>query len=100
MDTIKFPLKFDSSGLVKLPEGSSDYYTQLLTIALLTEPQTLAFTPKFGVYDPAFSNIDKSLFILNAARFVPEVEITSIESSESNDGTVAATFTFAIKETE
>lgn len=100
MDSIKFPIKFDTSGVTKLTEGSADYYTQLLTIAMLTEPQTLVFTPKFGVYDPAFSNIDKSLFILNAARFVPEVEITSIESSDSADGTVAATFTFAIKETE
>lgn len=100
MDSIKFPIRFDSTGLTKLADGTADYYTQLLTIAMLTEPFTLVFTPKFGVYDPTFSSIDKNLFILNAARFVPEVEITSIESNESDDGTVAATFSFTIRETE
>jgi hypothetical protein len=100
MDTIKFPLQFDSSGLVKLEEGSADYYSQMLTIAMLTEPHTFPYAPKFGVYDPAFSDIDKNLFVLNAARFVPEVEITDLETNTDNSGTVNATFSFIIKEAQ
>lgn len=100
MDTIRFPIKFDSSGVVKLEEGSVDYYTQLLTFALLTEPQTYVFAPRFGVYDPSFSTIDKNLFVLNAARFVPEVEITSLSTDTGNDGTVNSSFSFVVKETE
>jgi len=98
MDTIKFPIQFDSSGLKKLVEGSADYYSQMLTIALLTEPHTFPFTPKFGVFSPEFSDIDKNLFVLNAARFVPEVEITSLSTNSEEDGNVKTTFSFMIKE--
>jgi hypothetical protein len=98
MDTIKFPIEFDSSGLKKLVEGSADYYSQMLTIALLTEPHTLPFTPKFGVFSPEFSDFDKNLFVLNAARFVPEIEITSLSTNSEENGTVKTTFSFVIKE--
>jgi hypothetical protein len=98
MDSMKFPIKFDSTGLAKLVDGSDDYYAQLLTIAILTEPLTHPFSPRFGVYDPAFSGIDRGLFILNAAKFVPEVEITDITSSLDNDGTVNAAFSFRVKD--
>lgn len=98
MDTIKFPMKFDSTGISKLADGSDDYYAQLLTIAILTEPLTHPFSPRFGVYDPAFRGVDKGLFILNAARFVPEVEITGISTNLDNGGTVNATFSFIVKD--
>jgi len=98
MDSIKFPIKFDRTGLQKLEDGTEDYYAQILTIAMLSEPRTLPFTPGFGVYDPTFTNIDRGVFILNAARFVPEVEITQFESIERPDGTSDISFTFVIKE--
>jgi len=97
MDTIKFPIKFDSRGVQKLVDGTYDYYSQLLTVALLTEPQTHPFTPRFGVSDPTFTTIDKGLFVLNASRFVPEVEITSLNVSE-DIGTVNVQFSFVITE--
>jgi len=98
MDTIKFPIKFDRTGLQKLTEGTYDYYSQLLTISLLSEPRVLPFSPDFGVYDPAFSQIDKGIFLLNAARFVPEVEITEFSTTTKPDGTVDISFGFVIKE--
>jgi hypothetical protein len=97
MNTIKFPIKFNASGVQKLVDGTYDYYSQLLTVALLTEPNTHPFTPRFGVTDPTFTTIDKGLFVLNAARFVPEVEITSLNITE-DDGTINVQFTFVITE--
>jgi len=97
MNTIKFPIKFNASGVQKLVDGTYDYYSQLLTVALLTEPNTHPFTPRFGVTDPTFTTIDKGLFVLNAARFVPEVEITSLNITEA-DGTINVQFTFVITE--
>jgi hypothetical protein len=97
MDTIKFPIKFDTSGVQKLPDGTYDFYSQLLTVALLTEPQSHPFTPRFGVSDPTFTTVDKGLFVLNASRFVPEVEITSLNISEEID-TVNVQFSFVITE--
>lgn len=98
MDAIKFPLKFDSSGLQKLTDGTTDYYSQLLSICMLTEPGTHPMSPQFGAYDPSFRVIDKSIFVLNAAQFVPEVTITNIDISEkdSKDGTMKVAVSFDI----
>lgn len=84
MDMIKFPIKFDESGIEKLQRGTNDYYSQLLSICMLTEPGTHPMSPQFGAYDPSFSSIDKSLFILNASQFVPEVTITNIDISQKD----------------
>jgi hypothetical protein len=97
MDMIQFPLKFDSTGLKKLPEGSYEYYSQLLSISILTEPLTHPMTPQFGSYDPVFRTIDKGLFILNAARYVPEIRIIDISTSESIDSKVNISFSFEIE---
>lgn len=83
MDMIQFPIKFGRDGFVKLAEGSTDYYAQLLTISLLTEPFTHPFAPDFGSNDPTLRIIDKATFVLNAARFVPEVRISNVSVSES-----------------
>jgi hypothetical protein len=84
MKMIKFPLSFDSTGITKLDEGTNEYYSQLLSISMLTEPGTHPMSPQFGAYDPAFRTVDKSLFILNASQFVPEVTITKIDISSKN----------------
>lgn len=97
MDMIQFPLKFDSTGLKKLQEGSSDYYSQLLSISILTEPLTHPMTPQFGSYDPTFRTIDKGLFILNAARYVPEVRITELITEQDIDSKINVTFSFEIE---
>jgi hypothetical protein len=42
--------------------------------------------------------LDKGLFVLNAARFVPEVQITDLNTNLDIDGTVNATFSFIVKD--
>lgn len=97
MDMIQFPIKFDSTGLKKLAEGTSDYYSQLLSISILTEPLTHPMTPQFGSYDPTFRTIDKGLFVLNAARFVPEVRITELITEQDVDSKINISFSFEIE---
>lgn len=101
MDCIAFPIKFDSTGLKKLTEGSNEYYSQILSVSLLTEPFTHPFTPSFGVNDPAFANIDKGLFIFNAAKFVPEIRIIdlSIDESGAEAGISRINFSFEFART-
>lgn len=101
MDMMKFPIEFDSTGLRKLTEGSYDYYAQLLSIALLTEPQTMVFNPRFGVFDPTFGGIDRGAFVTIASKYVPEVQIRSL-NTEFNEGlgTTRVTFTFDVTEGE
>ena len=79
MDTIAFPIKFEASGLTLLKEGSTSYYSQLLSMAILTEPNRHPLTPEYGIFDPTFRAVDKGQFVVQAARFVPEVAITNID---------------------
>jgi hypothetical protein len=98
MDTIQFPVSFDNTGFTKLQEGSFDYFRQLLTITLLTEPEIHPITPDFGVADPSFAIVDTGLFVLNAARFIPEVVITSVDKSVNpNNFSTSVSFSFALK---
>lgn len=79
MDTISFPVKFEATGLKMLRSGSTGYYSQLLSFAILTEPNRHPLTPDFGIFDPAFRLVDKGLFVTQAARYVPEVVITKVD---------------------
>lgn len=97
MDMIAFPLKFESGGLRKLRPGTNEYYTQLLSICILTEPLTHPFTPEFGANDPSFRNIDKGLFVLNASKYVPEVRITNLSSAMDTGGSGATRVSFSFE---
>lgn len=98
MDMIKFPIKFDSTGLQKHREGTEEYFTQLLSIALLTEPRTHIFSPRFGVFDPTFRGIDRGVFVMNAARFIPEIEVTGLDTEvDPASGGLKVNFSFRIK---
>ena len=79
MATIKFQIEFNTDGsLVTIDDGSANYYRQLLAFTALTEPGTHPYTPSFGVYDPSFRALDRGAFIMQAARFIPEIVITSV----------------------
>jgi hypothetical protein len=97
MDTIRFPLRFDETngGMVFLDEGTDDYYRQLLSIAARTEQGTHPVIPDFGVMDPTFKTIDRGQFLLSAAHYVPEIQVTSVETLlDEGSGENAITFSF------
>ena len=98
MDTIKFPIQFDATGLAKLQENSSDYYKQLLTLAIITEPGRHPLTPSFGINDPTFTSLDKGQFVIQAARYVPEVIITAIDAELSVEEEVSVVFGFKVRD--
>lgn len=64
---------------------------------MLTEPGEHPITPDFGVYDPSFIPVEPENFILNAARFVPEVEIRNINPTLNQDGSVSVEFSFDLR---
>lgn len=87
MSILKFPLEFDQNGsLVTLEDGTDELYAQLLSMAALTEPNTLPFSPSFGVFDPSFGVLNRGVFVIQASRFVPEIEILEAEG-ELNETT-------------
>jgi len=84
MATLKFPLSFDANGsFATLDEQDDNLYSQLLSMAALTEPGTHPYTPTFGVLDPSFTEVSRGLFLIQANRFVPEVEIESVEGEQN-----------------
>jgi len=84
MTTLKFPLSFDANGsFATLDERDDDFYAQLLSMAALTEPGTHPYTTTFGTLDPSFTEVSRGLFLIQANRFVPEVEIESVEGEQN-----------------
>ena len=94
MDIIKIPIEYDVNGLKHLIDDTDDYYKQILSISARTEPDVQPIFPDFGVYDPTFNVRDRGKFLLLASRYVPEIEILSIDITESED-THLVSFTFA-----
>ena len=94
MHTIAFPIKFEASGLTLLEEGSAAYYNQLLSMAILTEPNRHPLTPEYGIFDPTFRAVDKGQFVVQAARFVPDVVITNIEVDVAQDEDISVSIGF------
>jgi len=97
MDTIAFPIKFDSTGLAKHREGTDDYYKHLLSLAILSEPRRHPFSPNFGINDPAFTVFDKGGFVTQAARYVPEVIITGVATEVNPEEEIAVVFGFRMR---
>ena len=80
MAMFKFPLEFDETGsIVTLEDGTDEFYSQLLSMAALTEPDTYPYAPHFGVYDPSFQTVNRGVFMIQASRFIPEVQILEAE---------------------
>ena len=92
MDTICFPIKFDTTGLVKHPRGSNAYLSQILTLSILTEPGVHPFGMDYGIWDPTFTSLDKGRFVIQAAHYVPEVVITAINTELDHEGKMAISF--------
>ena len=97
MDTIAFPIKFDTTGLAKHREGTDDYYKHLLSLAILSEPRRHPFSPNFGINDPAFTVFDKGGFVTQAARYVPEVIITGVATEVNPEEEIAVVFGFRMR---
>ena len=86
MDTLRFPIKFDTNKqIVKLAENTDAYIKQLISFCILTEPFSLPLSPDFGVADPSFSTVSPDRLMLAANKFIPEVTIVAVESNINDD---------------
>jgi len=94
MDIFAFPIKFDGGIIKKVTHNTNDYFSQLLTLAILTEPQIHPITPEFGTLDPTFKTIERGQFITQAARFVPEIIVTDVNINLNVDEKVLVNFSF------
>ena len=95
MNTIKVPIRFkpNSYGMVTVEDGSDEFYATILSNAMRIEPRQLPLSTSFGVTDPSFGRTSEQS-VYSAAKFVPEITITSVSSKldESGANTLAITF--------
>lgn len=86
MDTISLPIRFNLGQFEKIAFDTDQYYAFLLASTMQIEPNELPITPGFGCYSPVFVNEIIEGLAINAAQFVPEVEIEKADVRPYDDG--------------
>jgi hypothetical protein len=85
MDMLSSPLRFSNGAAKLLTEGTDEYYAELLSRIMQIEPGEFPISIFFGIPDPTFSGLNRATLAELASQFVPEIDITSISSSISED---------------
>ena len=99
MNTIKVPIRFKSNSysMVTIEDGTDEFYATILSNALKIEPRELPLSTSFGVADPSFgTSQEQSVYI--AAKFVPEITVTSVSSKLDESGANSLAITFERKD--
>ena len=82
---LSMPLKFTNGKAKVLTEGTDEYYAELLSRIMQIEPGEYPISIFFGIPDPTFSGLNRATLAELASQFVPEIDITSITNSISED---------------
>lgn len=97
MDTLVFPLIFNSNGLATIQDGTRDYYAQLLSNIATVQYGELPLRPDVGVPDVSFTITGSFVPLVSAAvRTLPEIVITSISEEAGVRGDTLGTTNIAI----
>lgn len=86
MDTFSVPFRFSGGLAAKHQEGSDQYYLNILSMVLQTQPGEMPLDANFGVNDPVFERINRATIMELAAKYVPELTIEQIATILDNDG--------------
>ncbi len=81
-----------------VPEGSDEYYAQLLSVAIRIEPGELPLTPSYGCFSPVFGDEEVENLALTASQFIPEIDIATVDIVPSDSGLTTIALTFAQRE--
>jgi len=96
MDTLRLPLTFrkPSYAAVVVSNATDAYYATLLANIVKMQPGELPISNTFGIYDPSFQIQESSRVVENAARYVPEIRITSVDSKMTDSGDTKVSIAF------
>ena len=94
MDTLRLPLSFVSGAAVVNIDASKEFYEQILSIVIQTEPGELAITKSFGIPDPSFSNLARINPFEGIQQFIPEIEIKDVSFEIGPDQQTSAILTY------
>jgi hypothetical protein len=96
MDTLRLPLTFrkPSYAAVVVPDATDPYYATLLANIVQMQPGELPISNTFGIYDPAFQIQESSRVVENAARYIPEIRVTNVDSKMTDSGDTKVSIAF------
>lgn len=94
METLALPMTFANGRPAVHVDTTDEYYGHILSICIGVEPNELPLTPSFGVDDPAFASVSRASIIEIAARYVPEITITSIDALIDQSGDTSVDISF------
>jgi len=84
VDILKFPIVFNSTGLATHPEGSRDYYSQLILNLSLTKFGDLPLRQDVGVpYEDFKIESDVTSLAVTIAQNIPEIRLTRVQQQNS-----------------
>lgn len=87
-DLIAFPFRIAPAGNVATnPQGSTDYYAELLAVLIGTKPGERQQVPLFGLSDPTFSTVDEHELSSKVAVFGPPVRVLSVNTRYTSSTT-------------
>lgn len=85
MDTLQLPLSFRAGQAKILTDGTDDYYAALLSRLIQIEPGEYPISIYFGTPDPTFNDISRMSLIELASEFIPEINVSNIETTVDLD---------------
>lgn len=94
MDTFKFPVRFRQKGVEKIEEGTDEYYSHLLALAIQIIPGELPLSPQYGVQDPTFSADLTRDLAFTAGAYIPEIIIDTANINPSETGLTQVDISF------
>ena len=84
MDILKFPIVFNSTGIATHPEGSRDFYSQLISNLSLVKFGDLPLRQDVGVpYEDFRIESDVTSLAVTIAQNIPEIRLTSVQQRNS-----------------
>lgn len=83
MDTIAFPIRFVDNQVVKLIDGTTQYYNQMIALAVQILPGELIMDDSYGTPSFVFENPTKTGIEKTISEFFPEIFIEQIAINQN-----------------
>lgn len=85
---LSFPFRLAPNGTATtVPQDTYDYYTEQISVLMLTHEGERVFDPDFGVPMMEFDGFSERALAQSCLRYLPEVEITGSEIVNESDET-------------
>lgn len=87
-------MRFRLGGVEKIDDGTDEYYSHLLALAIQIVPGELPLSPQYGVEDPSFSESLTRDLAFTAGAYIPEIIIDTANIIPAENGQTKVDLSF------